>query len=200
MMQGRFVEVLSILWSVLETIHDDFDAKEEGLWFTTLEVVKCISFTFCKLERDDPFLNEGTIEKSLELILATDQFHLLDGCPTIGDEELRHYMDSMFNLIVKLAGSHHLMNENAMASLTKLVQNNQRIPYSERLHLVNYAMVSLTTLFEENLRNPYVYSEGKSLLHMACENHLNIQHLAIPTIRLFPRAVAEPNAGYKKCK
>jgi len=27
--QGRFAEVLSILWSVLETIRDDYDAKEK---------------------------------------------------------------------------------------------------------------------------------------------------------------------------
>ena len=71
----------------------------------------------------------------------------------------------------------------------------------ERLHFMNKnAMVSLTALIEENLRNPCVHFEGKALLHMVSENHLNIQHLAIPTIRLFPRAVADPNAGYKKCK
>jgi len=61
-------------------------------------------------------------------------------------------------------------NKDSMESLTELVQRDQRrIPFSE----------------------------GKSLLHMACENHSDIQDLAIPTVDLLLRVGADPNAGYR---
>lgn len=75
--QGRFVDLLNIAWSMLETIRDDFDAHEEGLWSTTLEVIRSLNNALVKLgDRKDPFLTVKIIETSLELILATDQFHL----------------------------------------------------------------------------------------------------------------------------
>jgi len=119
------------------------------------------------MERGDPLLNENTIKKSLELILATDKFHLEDR-ETIADNKLGMHMDLMFKLIVMLAELPHLMNKDSMESLIELVQRDQR-------------------------RSP---KDGKLLLHMACGNHSNIQHLAIPTVDLLLRAGADPNAGY----
>ena len=39
--QHRFVKVLNMLWSMLGAIQN-FDARENCLWFTTLQVIECL--------------------------------------------------------------------------------------------------------------------------------------------------------------
>jgi len=176
--ERRFVELLNMFWSMLETILS-YDAREKLLWLQTLQVVGSLINILChKIARDDPLLNENTIKKSLELILATDQFHL-DDREKIDDDSLSYYMDSFFDLIVMLAELPHLVNEESMEFLTELVQRDQRRNPVQR----------------ELRRNPV--SEEYSLLHMACGNHSYIEHLAIPTVDLLLRAGADPNAGYR---
>jgi len=130
---------------MLETIRDDFDAHEEGLWFTTLEVIRSLNNALIKLgDRKDPFLTVKIIETSLELILTTDQFHL-NNRESVYDIELYVHMDSMTLLIDLLADLPQMINEESIIEpLSELVRRDQR-------------------------RHPL----NGSLLHMACHEKKN---------------------------
>jgi len=122
--QRRFVELLNMQWSMLESIRC-FEALEIDLWPTTLEIVYSLIKTLLKLERNDPLLNMETITTSLKLILATDQFHLNNReSPDHG--HLYCHIYSMVRLIAILADLPQLMNKDSYASLSEWVRRDQR--------------------------------------------------------------------------
>jgi len=100
LVEGRYADWLHILWSMLEIIRH-FHPRENGLWLTTLKVVH-ISLVCVVLEHlymlNDHHLNANTVEISLELILATDQFHLKDR-ESVEDDQLSSHFFHMFSLI-----------------------------------------------------------------------------------------------------
>jgi len=141
--QGSFVDLVSIAWSMLETIRDDFDAQEKGLWLTTLKIVCSLNQALVKLgERKDPLLTVKIMKTSLELLLATDQFHLNDR-ESVDDIYLRDHMYSMFFLIKMLADLPQMTSEKSiMEPLSELVRRDQRRhPKKERslLHMACYS-------------------------------------------------------------
>jgi len=138
----RDVDWLHIQWSMLEIIRH-FDPSENGLWRKTLIVVQDLMQTLSKIgQLNDPLLNANTIEVSLNLILATDQYHLKDR-EFVHDGLLFWSFMSMFKFVEMLAKKPQLINEDSMASLSQLVPRNERC-------------------------NPVRY--GMLLLHKACED------------------------------
>jgi len=175
------VEVLNMLWSMLETIHT-FDYREKGLWRMTLDVVGCLLQTLRRIIRfDPPLLNEDIIKRSLTLILATDRNNPEDlefkaGLETAEYAQMDRYRllysckVGLFDLIHLLVELPHLMDEDIMESLKEIVQpesNQGRYPYW-----------------------------GEWLLYLACGHrylyNINTQHL-VATVSLILRLGVDPN-------
>jgi len=167
--KGRYVEWLHIKWSVLETIRR-FHPREEGLWATTLILIGDLLWTLSKLGRfHNPLLNANTIEISLALILATNQYHFDMSEPVEKShiESRNHHRFVMLEFIEMLANQPHLINENGMELLSKLVSINSK--------------------WRDGPGIP-----GLLLLHSAC-----ILGRSLATVDLLVRAGADPNAGDK---
>jgi len=139
LVEGRYIDWLHIQWSMLEIIRR-FHASENGLWLTTLKVVHIVCVVLEQLYMlNDHLLNANTIEISLELILATDQFHLKDR-EFVADDQLSSHLFHMFSLFEILAAQPELINKESKEFLSQLVLRKKR-------------------------RDPF---NGRSLLNMAC--------------------------------
>jgi len=68
--------ILDIVWAIMDSIRL-FDQRQKGLWELTVDVTYYLTCILSTLEREHNALwNHETIKTSLQLILATDQFHL----------------------------------------------------------------------------------------------------------------------------
>jgi len=114
------IQKISMLWVTLDTIRC-FDVREKGLWFVTLQTAGSLIETLLKLERDDPFMNDETIQTTLQLILTTDQFHKTNR-ESLEPWIINNYIRELLRLIKMLAGSPQIMNEENMELLCELTR------------------------------------------------------------------------------
>ncbi len=163
--QGRLGDLLVIEWSLLKTM-GRFHVLEKDLWSETQRIIDCLIYTLLHLQsNDDPLLNVATIKTSLELILATDRFHL-DADPESPDHQqpISYMNNSMIELIAMLADRPQLLNEDNMTLLSEWVGRDRR-------------------------RRPL---KGRLLLNLACRDRQIINRWA--TVRLLLQLGADPDA------
>lgn len=125
---GEFVQVLDILWAILEKICF-FDPPQQKLWDLTIIVVKVLVNTLSRLEMDDPLFSIESIKTTLNLILGTDQFHS-------GDEERVHtdsQMKSLLQLVATMAIVPDVVDRDNLKILIHLIRPDRRNLHGETL-------------------------------------------------------------------
>jgi len=134
--QHRFAESLDILWSMLEMIRSRYNAREEGLCKTALEVVDRLIYTLRRFDlvTAPPFPVE-IIRKSLKTILATDQFLFGGGASINGSLS---YMNSILGLF-KMLANHPLLVMNDEDSVESLLSNLICDSFNGKLLLLHLA-------------------------------------------------------------
>jgi len=160
--------ILDILWALLDTIHL-FNRHQKRLWERTIQVAYYLTNTLSILEiKRHALWNNDTIKTSLQLILATDQFHLDDrennyNADTDTDTDTDGCsMNILFQVAETLVAFPEMQNHETMKWLFQVVHQNKPEQF------------------------------GRRLLHIACIAKMNIHHFA--TIRLLLDAGADPNA------
>jgi len=121
--EHRYDLVLEILWAMLDSIRL-FDWHQEGLWEWTVIVANYLTYTLSTLEREHPALwNYETVKTSLQLILATDQFHLDDRASFINAD--RYGIDVPYHVVKLLIAFPEMKNHKTMKWLFQVVHRNK---------------------------------------------------------------------------
>jgi len=171
--QGRYVEVLDILWAILELLRRVDPAERQDHWI--VEACDCLTSTLLKMKTNSSvLLNASAIKTSLNLILETDPFKSFEWDDIHDDDvvyvndydpRLRSNTFQIFRFIALIADllPQMVLDEESMDSLGLLVRRKRK------------------------------NSSGRTLLHLACENPNRLE-----TVRLLLQLGANPNAGDKQ--
>jgi len=179
--QGRYVELLDILWAMLELMRRDDPAKSE-FDETTVLVYNCLISTLLKMKTNSSvLLNAAIIRTSLNLILLTDRFNLYE-CDDIDDD------DDSIDLNEDDIDDHRL-DSNTFQIFRFIALMADLLP---QIVLDRESMDALGQLVRRKREN----SSGRTLLHLACDNPKGINLLE--TVRLLLQLGADPNAGDKE--
>jgi len=116
--EQRFVDILHILWAMLESI-SLFNSGEDGLGSLTIMAIEQLVMTLAKLEKDD--LNVEAMKTSLKLTLATDNCHL----DSSGILKRNQHVETLFKLFTMLTDLPELLDEEIMGYLSKLVHRDR---------------------------------------------------------------------------
>jgi len=123
--------IVEILWAMLDTIRL-FDRKQKNLWELTVLITHFLMRTLSTLETRDPALaNHETTKTSLQLIVATDQFHL-DNRESFYDAD-QYSMGILFPAIKMLITVPEMLTINTMKWLFQVVHRNKPERFGTRL-------------------------------------------------------------------
>jgi len=185
--QGRYVEVLDILWAMLELMRRA-DPAEWRFKEPIVQAYNCLISTLSKIKTNSSvLLNAATIKISLNLILVTDRYNSYD-CDDIGDDD--DSTDGDDNVDVDDDSIYDLrLNSNTFQILRFIAFMADHLP---EMVLDVESMDALGQLVRRKRKN----SSGRTLLHLACENPKGINLLK--TVRLLLQLDANPNAGDKE--
>jgi len=117
----KFVEIMHLLWAMLESI-SHFDPDRDGLSAKTIMAVEKLVMVLTKLKKDD--LKLEVLKTSLKLVLATD--FDLDCADYFQSRFHPRSLVSFLKLFTMLADLPELLDEEIMGYLSKLVQRDRR--------------------------------------------------------------------------
>jgi len=136
--------ILDILWAMQDTICQ-FDRHQKGLWEWTVIVAQSLTSILYTLEREHHALwDYGTVKTSLQLILATDQFHL-DDRESFSNAN-RYDLGIPFHVVKMLITFPELKNYETMKWLFQVVHRNK--PEKFGTHLIHMACKANTHHFD----------------------------------------------------
>jgi len=189
-LENRYDLILDILWAMLDSIRL-FDRHQKGLWKWTVTVAHRLFCTLSTLEREHHGLwNHETAKTSLQLILATDQFHL-DDRGSLFDVN-RYAITIPFQVVKTLIAFPEMQSHKTMQWLFQVVHRNK--PEKFGTHLLHMACKAnshqfdaIRLLLDAGADPNAIDGDGNAPLHVVARLR---QELMDPAVRLMLKSGA----------
>jgi len=170
--QGRLIDLLDVVWAMLETIHQYDSQNLKGLCIMTDDCVENLIWMLSQLEMGTPLLNADTFVLPFQVIIATDLF-----CPL---ESADRHMRALLLLVRFLASRPEILDGSIRRFVHQLLAQYSRNQHGRTtlLHLecqdeaLHLPCIRLLLRGQANA-NAGDY-DGNGPLHLLASQHGNV--------------------------